>query len=567
MAVYGNDVRFALQPLYSLHTGGMIAVEALARPSGCSARELLGRARRDGRLIETDIALAAMAVGVEAEQQTLLPLHINLLAVSATARPDTLDPLLDALAKAGRRPREVVLELGPPFGQAEPTQLLAGIEMLRELGFQLALDGLGVGDVSLGVLAAARVDLIKIDRVVLRNLPSDAASRAVVEGLLHFAALTDARVIATGIETDAELAAARKLGVRFVQGNLFAPAQGRLPMSSVFTAAPATPSESDRPALSTIGAPTVADFIRPPTTLPATATCDEARDALASSGQPTALVGLDEDGRPHWTIDRNRFLLSFSGQYGHALHANRPAARFADVPYTILAHASALEMLDMVTRADSDRMSDDIVVVDGDGVCMGIVRVPEVVRGVAEAKIEEAASLNPLTRLPSSDTIAKDVERRIASGEPFVVAWLDVDHFKQVNDTVGFAAGDQLIRTLGRTLTDLASLVRKMTVSHVGGDDFLIASDVDEIATLAPRLLDKPWETEGMQVSVSLAGLVCAPGSVKSYPEVSRLLAPLKKRAKNVSGSSWVLGRPGVERVDVLRGRTRFDEGVGQGVA
>jgi hypothetical protein len=60
---------------------------------------------------------------------------------------------------------------------------------------------------------------------------------------------------------------------------------------------------------------------------------------------------------------------------------------------------------------------------------------------------------------------------------------------------------------------------------------------------------------EGATVTVSLASLVCAVGSVESHREASRLLAPLKQRAKAVARSSWVLGRPGSERVDVLRGR------------
>ncbi|HVW44424.1 MAG TPA: hypothetical protein VHC18_24050, partial [Amycolatopsis sp.] len=42
-----------------------------------------------------------------------------------------------------------------------------------------------------------------------------------------------------------------------------------------------------------------------------------------------------------------------------------------------------------------------------------------------------------------------------------------------------------------------------------------------------------------------------------SYREASRRLAPLKQRAKSVPGSSWVLGRPDTERVEVLRGRAR----------
>jgi hypothetical protein len=96
-----------------------------------------------------------------------------------------------------------------------------------------------------------------------------------------------------------------------------------------------------------------------------------------------------------------------------------------------------------------------------------------------------------------------------------------------------------------------------MTVGHVGGDDFLIACDVDEIVTVAAALLDTPWSADGMPVTVSLATLVCATSSLSSYREASRLLAPLKKQAKAVPGSSWVLGRPNSERVEVLRGRGR----------
>jgi diguanylate cyclase (GGDEF)-like protein len=138
-----------------------------------------------------------------------------------------------------------------------------------------------------------------------------------------------------------------------------------------------------------------------------------------------------------------------------------------------------------------------------------------------------------------------------------VAAWLDVDSFKKVNDTAGFAAGDDLIRGLGRTLTDLAAQLRRMTVSHVGGDDFLIACDMDEIGTVAAALVDTQWAAEGMPVTVSLATLACGSGTINSYRDASRLLAPLKKRAKAVPGSSWVLGRPGSERVEVLRGTSR----------
>jgi len=545
-------VQFAFQPMYSLHTGGVVALEALARPGKGTAHELLAQARRDGRLAETDIGLAADAARQEAVHQTQLPLHLNLLAPSLAASAGTFEPLLEALASVGKRTREVVLEIGPPFSHLRADQLLLGMRHLGDLGFRLALDGLGHGDLPLALLTAAPVDLVKLDRSVLHRLPEDPAAIAVVEALLHFTSRTNIRLVATGIETEAQLLATRKLGIRIAQGNLFAPAGFEASWANLST--PADTEPDNRLAGGTSAVPRIRDFIRPATTVPATATCDDVREVLAAADEPSGIIGIDHTNRPQWSIDRTRFLVAVTGLYGHALHAKRPADRLADTPHTINADASALEFLELVTDADWARTGDDVVVVDGSGRCIGVVLVNEVVRGVAEAKVEAAAALSPLTRLPGSDTVARDVDRRIGSGEPFVAAWLDVDFFKTVNDTVGFAAGDDLIRVLGRTLTELATRLPRMTVSHVGGDDFLIACDLDEIGTIAAALLDTAWSAEGMPVTVSLATLMCGSGAVPSYRDVSRLLAPLKKRAKAVPGSSWVLGRPGADRVEVLRG-------------
>jgi EAL domain-containing protein (putative c-di-GMP-specific phosphodiesterase class I)/GGDEF domain-containing protein len=544
--------------LYSLHTGGIVALEALARPGKGSVHELLDRAHREQRLAEVDIALAAEAVHAEADHETLLPLHLNLTAPTAAAPGTAFDPLLDALARVRRRPREVVLEIGPPFAQLWPEQLLAGLHRLAELGFRLALDGLGRADLPFALLAAAPVDLLKLDRTVLGGLPGSAASVAVVESLLHYTSRTNTRLVATGLETEAQLAAVRKLGVRIAQGNLFAPASDGVNWTHLLT--PATPEPDERVMPGPLSTPRVRDFLRPASTLPEDATCDDVRTALAAADGPTGIVGVDAHNRPQWSVDRTRFLVAVTGPYGHALHAKRPAARLADSPHVIHADAGALELLELVTDADWGRTGDDVVVVDEQGRCAGVVLVTEVVRGVAEAKVEEAAALNPLTRLPGSETVARDIERRIACREPFVTAWLDVDSFKAVNDNVGFAAGDDLIRALGRTLTDLTSRLPRMTVSHVGGDDFLIACDVDEIGKIASALLDTPWSAEGLPVTVSLATLVCATSTISSYREASRRLAPLKKRAKAVPGSSWVLGRPDTERVEILRGRRPVPE-------
>ncbi|MFT7839066.1 EAL domain-containing protein [Saccharothrix sp. BKS2] len=555
-----DDVRFAFQPLFNLHTGAVVAVEALARPHDGHVRDLLREAFRAGYLANTDVALACRAVRHAAEHGLGLPLHVNLLAMTVADRPELFAPLYGALREVGRGPSDVVVEVGAPYSRAPRRRLVERLRQLREDGFRIGLDGVGEGDSPLSLPAEVQPEVIKLDRAVVVALPEDPAWCALVQGLQHLCEHTGSLVVAEGVETEAQLAALRRLGVRLAQGNLLASPQRRPRVDVTISAVlaevgdPEAVSRTATAPLRRRRGPAVTDFLHPATTLPDSATSEEVLEVLAGRPTVTGVVLVDEDDRPRWTVDRNRFLLAVTGPFGHALHARREAARLADRPKLIGAGAGALELLDVVAHADRERTNDDLVVVDGDDRCLGVVRVADVVRGVAELKVEQAAALNPLTRLPGSDAIAREVDRRILGGELFAVGWLDVDAFKRVNDSAGFAAGDDLIRELGRALSEGAAALPGVQVGHVGGDDFLVVAGLDELVPFSAGVLDRSFAAEGPAVTLSLASLICAAGSVGSYREVSRLLAPVKEHAKSLRGTSWVVGRPGSDQVDVLRG-------------
>jgi diguanylate cyclase (GGDEF)-like protein len=66
--------------------------------------------------------------------------------------------------------------------------------------------------------------------------------------------------------------------------------------------------------------------------------------------------------------------------------------------------------------------------------------------------------------------LAREIDRVARSGEPALLLLLDIDHFKRVNDTYGHAAGDVVIRRIGRALLEC---VRPMdTVARLGGEEF-----------------------------------------------------------------------------------------------
>ncbi|NYI83791.1 diguanylate cyclase (GGDEF)-like protein [Saccharopolyspora hordei] len=550
-----DEVRFAFQPLINVKTGAIVAIEVLARPRGKHVQELFREAARQRRLTELDVALATSALSAAAEHESLLPLHLNVFGGTVTHDLQRLDLVRERLREIGRREQEVTLEIGPPFARLDVDALLAGVDQLRDDGFGIALDGVGEGDVPLSLIADIGPAAVKLDRAVVQQLPGSPGRVALVESVRHLCEATDSQLVAEGVENERQLTTLRRNGVRLVQGNLLAPAARRPPTASSVPGVAAEITDPHGPPVSSLASgPRVTEFLSPATMLPTDVTADKVREVLADHPEISGVVLVDEDNRPQWTIDRNRFLLAVTGPYGHALHAKRPASRLADEPRVVTTATTAMEALGLVTGAEQNRMYDDAIVVDESGRCLGAVRAGDLIRGMAELKVEEAAALNPLTRLPGSDAIARDVTRRVAAGEVFAVSWLDIDGFKSVNDTVGFSAGDDLIRAVGRSLTDAAASLSSVQVGHVGGDDFLLVADLDDLVPLAEQVLAPERSAGGMAVSLSLATLVCTPSTVASYDEASSRLAPLKKHAKWLTGSSWVMSRPGTDRVEVLRG-------------
>ncbi|GAA2203356.1 GGDEF domain-containing protein [Streptomyces bangladeshensis] len=508
------------------------ALETLARPE---TGDVLAEARRNPEL---DGRLAVLALRAAARKETLLPLHLNVFAATL-ADLGGLTPLHDAVRAAGRMTWEVTLDIVPPYTHVPQRALLEAVAALREQGFRISADGIGDGDVPLRLLTDLSPDLVKLDASLLARPAAVRAMRTLCEEL-------GALVAVEGVETELQCSAALSAGAQLAQGELFAP-PARIPAADVYV----PPLTSGSLAVPGSG-PSVREFVRPAAILPRTASAGQVRALLTGSPDVSGVLLVDPAGRPVRSVHRSRFLLSMSGRYGHALYADRPALKLGDVPRTVGVDATAWEVLDVVAVGDRDRTSDDVAVVDEHGRCVGVVRLADLVRALAESRVEEAAGLNPLTRLPGSDAIVSEVDRRISDGRAFALSWLDIDHFKQVNDGAGFAAGDELIRAVGRALQQ--AVAGHARVGHIGGDDFLVLADEEALGPLVAAVLDAPWTAGGRPVTLSLATVVCDPGSVGDHHQAAARLAPLKKAAKALDGTSWVLGRAGLPGHEVRRG-------------
>ncbi|MBV6637861.1 MAG: diguanylate cyclase [Mameliella sp.] len=139
---------------------------------------------------------------------------------------------------------------------------------------------------------------------------------------------------------------------------------------------------------------------------------------------------------------------------------------------------------------------------------------------------EERAFTDTLTGLRNRRALDAVLERFKRGREPFALMHIDLDFFKQVNDTLGHAAGDLVLRHVARIMTDV---IRKDdTAVRVGGDEFLIVFGglmrPERLGEIAADLIDRieePVSYDGRECRVSASiGIATASGGIDNPDEL-----------------------------------------------
>ena len=105
-----------------------------------------------------------------------------------------------------------------------------------------------------------------------------------------------------------------------------------------------------------------------------------------------------------------------------------------------------------------------------------ILRIKETELKAVIAQADEVSHTDALTFLPNRRQIIGDLQREVIFadryGTPLTISMLDVDHFKQINDTYGHPVGDDVLRRLASEMRD--HIRYPDTIGRYGGDEFLI---------------------------------------------------------------------------------------------
>jgi EAL domain-containing protein (putative c-di-GMP-specific phosphodiesterase class I) len=219
-----EDVQIVFEPIVNLARREVFGFEALVRGREGSdlmtPHALFSVAQDEDMLFEMDCLCRRAAL---AEAKRIPPgakLFVNCLPSAIHDPAFEGDALRRSLQDHRLRPGDIVLEISERESIENFTIFREVCDHYAELGFQIALDDVGVGYGSLEAVTELRPDFIKVDIAFVRGIDTDPARQEVLVAMNSIARRIGAHIVAEGIETPEQLETLRRMAIPLGQGYL-----------------------------------------------------------------------------------------------------------------------------------------------------------------------------------------------------------------------------------------------------------------------------------------------------------------------------------------------------------
>jgi diguanylate cyclase (GGDEF)-like protein/PAS domain S-box-containing protein len=230
-ALERNELLFHCQPIVGLKGEQTIGMEALMRWQH-PGRGLVNPAEFIPVMEEAGLIVPATRwiLAQACRQCRLIKQDTNIdlsVAVNFSAHcfldEDIIGSVRRSLDESGIEPHQLIIEITESTLFQEPRRVRSVLKDLRAFGVRIALDDFGTGQSSLSHLRKFPIDIVKIDRDFVRDIPDDRNDCELVAAIIAMAHNLNMRVVAEGVETGAQLEFLQSHSCDAVQGYLFSP--------------------------------------------------------------------------------------------------------------------------------------------------------------------------------------------------------------------------------------------------------------------------------------------------------------------------------------------------------
>ncbi len=487
----------AFQPIAEAATGTVFGYETLMRGfqrlGFSSPLELLDKAEEAGQLLalEQMINSRAFAAFASLPDFAARTLFVNFDSRLIGAEGDMVERLGSHLQRAGIPPSSICFELSERFDNGRMPDFSGLMKKLRLAGFKLAIDDFGVGFNGLKLLCDQPVDYLKIDRHFISGIDACPRKRHLVKHTVNTAHVLGTRVIAEGVETEAEFLVCRDLGCDLAQGYFVA-----RPTVHLADLQPAYPHLEQgghaRRQPASLDSILIRKQIEQMPALWENGSLDSVFELFRKSPQRSFFPVLNANGEPRGVLHEYHVKEMIYQPFGRDLLKNhlyqRHISHFVSPAPIADLETPAEDMMKIFAGMDGS----DCVILTENMRYAGVLSASSLLKIINEKQLKTAQEQNPLTGLPGNRAIRDHVQEAVLDGDRArYFCYCDFDSFKPFNDHYGFQKGDLAISLF-------ASLMRRHFVGddvflgHVGGDDFFIGISgrgIEELRSVLTRLL------------------------------------------------------------------------------
>ncbi len=228
-ALHGDQLVVEYQPIVDAVDGTFSGFEALLRWNHPTRGRLLPsefiRVANDSGLINHIGQWVINAVCAQIAECRRRGLRLPHVAVNVSPRqfqaPGMCDSILECVARHAITPGQLAIEITEELLLDQSTELLGQLERLRMRGIDISIDDFGTGYSSLQYLRDIPAKRLKIDQTFIARIEHSTADRAIISTIAHLAHALGMRVVAEGVENEAQRALLHAAGCDELQGFLF----------------------------------------------------------------------------------------------------------------------------------------------------------------------------------------------------------------------------------------------------------------------------------------------------------------------------------------------------------
>lgn len=422
-----KSINTVFQPIVSLKDGSIFAYEALSRITlpqcDLNIEELFHISEHQNKLWELEKLCRTKALknAVHKPKDTKLFINVdpNIIHDADTFSGFTHQKLIEY----GFDAHDIVFEITERSAINDLHTFTFAIKHYQNQDFQIAIDDFGSGYSGINRVCCFSPNFLKIDMQLVRNINSNTKKYSLVSAIVKFCKESSIKIIAEGIESEAELKALIQLGIDYGQGYYLAKP------SSNFASIPEKLQQyiQAQNMLETSEGlfGKIQTIAKQGLCLYESETIYTLYEAMKNDLELTEACILDQQGHVLGLLTRTYIFEKFSGQFGYNLSKRCIAKNFIDKDFITVDLNTPIEKVASLAMERKTEKVYDAIIVTKENLYYGIVSIRDLLKSTITLQVTRAKNSSPLTGLPGNIEIQKRISTKINCSKPFSIIYID----------------------------------------------------------------------------------------------------------------------------------------------